>query len=150
MFDASYPKGHPYYWTSSYLDAFSADAIEQAVHWSAAAPSPALVVAFWQLVGAIAGEAGDRGAYGNREASFLLGIEANGRDRGTCRPDDVEWACACRAAFAPFASSDAVYANLPGDQTQAAVHRQADEDARARREAVVARIDPHRLFAASR
>lgn len=114
MFDSSYPSGQRYYWTSLFLDELPDAALDAAIERATAAPGPASVVALWQLGGAISRTDSPGGSYRQRDASHLLGIEANMLPADpSARDEHVHWARQCTEAFAPWASGGG-YLNLTG------------------------------------
>ena len=113
FFDEDYPKWEKrYYWTSGYLTELPDEAIERLVELNAAALSPESTIDVWQLGGAMAQVSADATAFGDRSASFMLGIEANWEDANDDEAN-MAWARDVRAAAEPWGTG-ARYANFPG------------------------------------
>jgi FAD/FMN-containing dehydrogenase len=83
LFDADYPKGRRYYWKSLYLDDLSDEAIRLACDAGAQRPTPLSTVEVWALGGAMGRVRSEATAFYQREAPFLLTIEANAEDPAT-------------------------------------------------------------------
>ena len=116
VLDGDYPDGMRCYWTSLYLDALSASAIDRIAYWADAAPSPLSTVDVWQLGGAIGDTGVEESAFAGRHAPFLLGVETNWEDP---RDDDanVEWARDCIADIRGF-SDGSVSLNFLEDEDE--------------------------------
>jgi FAD/FMN-containing dehydrogenase len=145
LYDANYPDGGHYYWTSRFLDGLPDEVLDAALAQAEAAPSHLSVVAFWQLGGMIDRADADASAYAHRGAAYLLGVEAN---FASSDPDpeerlaNVEWA---RRSVAEIAQSSHAgsYVNLPGSVDDL---REA-YDSETAVEQVRRRYDPDGLFA---
>lgn len=112
LFDPEYPDGRRYYWKSSYLDALNDEAIATMIESAQCRPSPISSIDIWSLGGAMRNEPEGGSAFAQRDAPFLLGIEANWNDPA----DDVanvRWARDLFAEMQRF-SSGGVYLNFPG------------------------------------
>ncbi len=93
LFDANYPEGGHYYWSSLFLDGLPDEVLVSAMRSAAASPSPMSVVAFWQLGGAFDRADVASGAYAHRGAAFLLGVEANFASSDPSeRAENIAWA----------------------------------------------------------
>lgn len=147
MFDAGYPAGRHYYWTSLFLDDLPKDAGALAARCAAEAPSALSVVAFWHLGGALARTTDNPGAYQDRQAPFLLGIEANNADDAATFRADTTWARSTRDAFLT-SSSGLSYINLPGSPEDPVPS--ATQNWRDSLDAVRRRVDPESRFTGSR
>ncbi len=112
LLDADYPDGMRYYWKSLYLPELSDAAIHQIKHWADAAPSPLSTVDVWQLGGAIADVDVTDTAFANRDAPFLLGVEANWEDPAEDEAN-VAWTRDCIEDMRRF-TEGREYLNFPG------------------------------------
>ncbi|MEZ4569982.1 MAG: FAD-binding oxidoreductase [Thermomicrobiales bacterium] len=96
-FDPLFPDGLQYYWKSLFASDLDDEAIEGIASLAVNRPTPQTLLALRSLGGVMARVSEDATAYGNRDASFNLSIDATWRD-----PDDSErvigwtrdsWAC---------------------------------------------------------
>lgn len=146
LFDADYPDGDRYYWRSTYLPDLTDDVITRTIEWVRRRPSARSTVDLWHLGGAVARVAADATAYGDRDAPFLLGVEANWTD-----PADDEanlaWTRGCTDAFAPL-STGRPYLNFPGflEEGDAAVRAALGQANHDRLRALKRRLDPENRF----
>lgn len=148
ILDEDYPDGRRYYWKSTYLTDLSDDAIEAIVAASEAAPSTLSTVDVWQLGGAIAEIGEDETAFGERDAPYMLGIEANWDDPSD---DDanIAWARELYDTMQAF-SPGGLYVNFPGlgEEGEDLVRAVYGDNYERLRE-VKARYDPENLFRAN-
>jgi FAD/FMN-containing dehydrogenase len=110
--DEDYPDGFHYYWKSLYLDSLDDEVIDGVVAWAERRPSLLSTVDVWHMGGAIGRYGAEDSAVGNRDAPYLLGVEANwkpSQDDGA----NVAWARACVEELRAF-SSGSEYLNFPG------------------------------------
>jgi hypothetical protein len=112
ILDEDYPDGYHYYWKSLYLDSLADDVIEGVSACAAERPSLLSTVDIWHMGGAISRYGPEDSAVGNRDAPYLLGVEANWEPS---QEDDanVAWARACVADLEAF-SNGGQYLNFPG------------------------------------
>ncbi|MEM9513977.1 MAG: FAD-binding oxidoreductase [Actinomycetota bacterium] len=113
FFDEDYPKWERrYYWTSSYVRELADELIDAVFESVATMPAGHSNVDIWPIGGAVARVDVGATAFGDRSASFMLGIEANWDD-----PDldqaHIEWAQRIAATAGPW-STGGRYANFPG------------------------------------
>jgi len=110
LFDHEYPVGRRYYWKSSYLTDMTPDAIRTVVEAGMNRPSSLSSVDIWTLGGAISRVAASDTPISQREAPFMIGIEANWDD-----PHDdaanIAWTRGLAGALKPF-STGASYLNF--------------------------------------
>lgn len=113
FFDEDYP-AHVmrYYWKSRYLTELSDAAIDVLAGLNEASPSPHSTLDVWQLGGSFARFGPADGAFGDRSAPFLIGIESNWEDPAADAAC-MAWGRRAYAELAPF-SSGAGYLNFPG------------------------------------
>jgi FAD/FMN-containing dehydrogenase len=114
LFDEDYPNGGRYYWKSQYIDALMDEAIEGLVDAGFRRPSKASTIDLWHLGGAIARVPADATPVPQRQAQYLIGIEANW-DAGDTHADaeNVAWARELWAATQRW-SPAGVYVNFAG------------------------------------
>jgi FAD/FMN-containing dehydrogenase len=143
--DEDYPDGFHYYWKSLYLESLGDDVIDGVVTWSDRRPSLLSTVDVWHMGGAVSRFSAADAAVGNREAPYLLGVEANWEPS---QDDDanVAWARACVEDMRTF-SKGGQYLNFPG------FHEREDETMRTtfgnqyeRLVALKKKFDPSNLF----
>ena len=117
VMDEDYPNGFHYYWKSLYLNGLDDPVIDRVAAWAAKRPSPLSTVDIWHMGGALSRLATEDSAVGNRDAPYLLGIEANWEpSKDDASKDDaanVAWARACVADLRAF-SDGSQYLNFPG------------------------------------
>ncbi len=113
MFDEDYPSGElHYYWKGVYMQALSDAAIEMLVEANDAAPSIISTIDVWHMGGAINDFDDTTSAFAEREAQFLIGIEANW-DPAEDDDANVSWVKNTAVAAEPFGSKRR-YLNFPG------------------------------------
>jgi len=110
--DEDYPDGFHYYWKSLYLESLDDEVIDSVVTWAERRPSLLSTVDVWHMGGAISRYGAEDSAVGNREAPYLLGIEANW-ERSEDDDANVAWARQCFADLREF-SDGSQYLNFPG------------------------------------
>ncbi|SDM97539.1 FAD/FMN-containing dehydrogenase [Halogranum gelatinilyticum] len=148
VLDEDYPDGRRYYWKSTYLTGLSDAAIDAIVAASETAPSPLSTVDVWQLGGAIADVDEGETAFGERDAPYMLGIEANWDD---AEGDDanIAWARELYETMQEF-SPGGLYVNFPGfGEEGEELVRAVYGDNYDRLQQVKARYDPDNLFRAN-
>jgi hypothetical protein len=117
FFDEEYPAGYHYYWKSLFLDRFDDEVIDAFVTCAAKRPSMLSTVDLWQMGGAVRRFGAEDSAVGNRDAPYLLGVEANWEppadDEAGVDAANVAWTRECIARMQRF-SSGGQYLNFPG------------------------------------
>ena len=112
LFDPEYPDGRRYYWKSTYLSDVGSAEADLLGRYAASRPSALSSIDVWFLGGAMRNEPDGGSAFAKRDASYLLGIEANWDD---ARDDDanITWV---RELFgeASELSPGGTYLNFPG------------------------------------
>jgi hypothetical protein len=112
ILDEDYPEGYHYYWKSLYLESLDDAAIDRVAAWADKRPAPLSTVDIWHMGGAIRRFGAEDSAVGNRNAPYLLGVEANWQPS----QDDqahVTWTRECIADMRQF-SDGSQYLNFPG------------------------------------
>jgi FAD/FMN-containing dehydrogenase len=112
LFDPDYPDGRRYYWKSAYLRHLDDEAIRTLMGHAARRPSSLTSLDVWALGGAMGRVPPEAAAFAERDAPFLLGIEANWEDPAADAAN-VAWARAVFADAQRFSSGGA-YLNFPG------------------------------------
>lgn len=143
ILDDDYPEGRRYYWSSTYLDAITDEAIDALVAHAEAAPSPLSTVDVWHLGGAVRRVAPEATAFGDRSAPFLLGAEANWKASGADR-DNIGWARACVEQLERFGGGR--YLNFPGFLEEDDAVRAAHGRSYRRLVALKTAYDPDNVF----
>jgi FAD/FMN-containing dehydrogenase len=77
LFDPEYPDGRRYYWKSAFFSQVGAAEAELVGRYAASRPSALSSIDVWALGGAMRNEPDGGSAFTQREAPFLLGVEAN-------------------------------------------------------------------------
>ena len=110
--DEDYPDGGHYYWKSVNLPALGDEVIERLVRINAEAPSAESTIDVWYHGGAMARVGERETAFANREAPYLIGLEANFEDDADTERN-LAWV---RSAFDELRgfSDGGVYLNFPG------------------------------------
>jgi FAD/FMN-containing dehydrogenase len=141
--DSLFPRGRRYYWKAQFLHTLTDAAIDTVLEVYARAPSPASLLVFQHVGGAIARVPASATPYANRDARydcFPVSI-------WDAPPDDdasIRWARDVWSAVRPF-STGGVYANNLGDEGEDRV-RAAYGENHARLAALKARFDPSNFF----
>ena len=143
--DSTVLHGWNYYWKATHLPELRDDLIAVIAEHAFACSSPRSYVAMFHLKGAVSRVAADATAFGNRQASHAMTLDAvwrPGEDFGT---PDIAWARRFFAALDPF--REGVYVNfLGGDESPDRV-REAYGDSIYQRLANVKRTyDPDNVF----
>ncbi|MGP4089615.1 FAD-binding oxidoreductase [Streptomyces sp. KR55] len=112
ILDEDYPDGWRYYWKSMNVPELSDELIERLAEHAAAARSPQSTIDVWYQGGAMAHVGEEETAFANRDAPYLLGIEANWEAEADSA-ENVTWV---RDTFADLRSFSAggIYLNFPG------------------------------------
>lgn len=106
FFDEDYPRGRRYYWKSCHLDELNAEVAQILVDLAARRPSPLTSLDIWVNGGAIADVPAEATPIGNRDAAYMIGIEANWDDPAADAAN-VEWARVATAALRPHSRGGA-------------------------------------------
>jgi FAD/FMN-containing dehydrogenase len=112
--DASFPRGHRFYWKAQFLQQITEAAADALIDRFPSVPSPQSFFVFQQVGGAIARVPATATAYANREAaydSFPVSIWSD----PAADEANIAWAREMYAALRPF-GMDAVYVNNLGDE----------------------------------
>jgi len=113
--DSTVPHGWNYYWKSTHLPELRDDLIETIVEHAFSCSSPRSYVAMFHLKGAVSRVAESRTAFGNRQASHAITLDAVWRPGEDFGSQDTAWAKAFFAALGGF--REGVYVNfLGGDE----------------------------------
>ena len=146
-FDGEYPVGRRYYWKSVYLPELPDEVIQILAAHGRQRPSALSSLDVWPLGGAMARVPIDATPIAQRDAAYLIGIEANWDD-----PADDEtnrgWARDVAAALTPF-STGASYLNFE-DVIEAGTARATHGPNYDRLVATKRRYDPENRFRSRR
>ena len=144
--DDDYPDGMRYYWKSLYLERLDDSALEVIHRLGTARPSPESTLDVWAMGGAIRDFDAESSAFPERDANYMIAIEANWRDPAHDAAN-VAWARRAFDELRPFSSGKS-YLNFPGSREE---HDDAVRSAYgrvfARLRAVQQRLDPAGMFA---
>jgi FAD/FMN-containing dehydrogenase len=145
LLDATQPKGVCYYWKSEFLPKLSATTDSLMNRHAMSATSPMSQIVLFHIGGALAERSADDGAVGNRDAEYMLGIQASWPPDDKVGQPHVQWA---RAAWQELRShsTGGVYVNfLTAEEGEDRV-RAAYKDNYGRLAQVKAKFDPNNLF----
>jgi FAD/FMN-containing dehydrogenase len=112
--DASFPRGHRFYWKAQFLRQITEAAADALIDRFPSVPSPRSFFVFQQVGGAISRVPGAATAYANRDAaydSFPVSIWSN----AAADEENIAWAREMYAALQPFGMGG-VYVNNLGDE----------------------------------
>lgn len=112
--DASFPRGHRFYWKAQFLTQITEGAADALIERFPSVPSPRSFFVFQQVGGAIARVPATATAYANRDAaydSFPVPIWSD----PAADEANIAWAREMYTALRPF-GMDAVYVNNLGDE----------------------------------
>jgi FAD/FMN-containing dehydrogenase len=113
--DSTVPHGWSYYWKATHLPELRDDLIEVLAEHAFACSSPRSYAAMFHLQGAVSRVAAGGTAFGNRQASHAITLDAVWRPGEEFGERDTAWAKGFFAALGPF--RDGVYVNfLGGDE----------------------------------
>ena len=112
FFDEDYPRGGRYYWKSQYLKSLSDGAIEALIDATWKRPSNVSTIDLWHLGGAIARVPAGATPVPQRDAQYLIGIEANWTDPADDEAN-MRWARDLWAKTQSFEPSS-IYVNFAG------------------------------------
>jgi FAD/FMN-containing dehydrogenase len=112
--DASFPRGHRFYWKAQFLRQITEAAADALIDRFPSVPSPQSFFVFQQVGGAIARMPATATAYANREAAYD-GFPVSIWSDQAADEANIAWAREMYAVLRPFAM-DAVYVNNLGDE----------------------------------
>jgi FAD/FMN-containing dehydrogenase len=145
FFDEDYPSGGRYYWKSQYIDTLPDDAIAALIDAARERPSKASTIDLWHLGGAMGQVKPDATPVPQRDAQYLIGIEANWTDASDDQAN-VAWARDLYAKTQRM-SPRSVYVNFSGFGEEGDdLVRAAYGDNYARLAQIKAKYDPDNLF----
>jgi FAD/FMN-containing dehydrogenase len=143
--DADYPDGDFYYWKSLYLDRLDDEVVRVLARHTNSRPSPLSSLDVWMLGGAFGRVSQTDTAFYKRDAPFMLGIEANWKNRNDADAN-IQWARDVFAEMQQF-SRGGVYLNFPGFLEEREALLQAAYGPNLERlRAIKATYDPTNLF----
>lgn len=143
--DKDYPDGACHYRESVYLDRCSAEVIEAFVYHTRNRPSQGSSIDTWFLGNAAAERAGNATPLANRDAPFMVNIEANWHDPAASELN-IAWARAAYYDLRRFAA-DSGGLNFPGVSDEAALKlRDVYGPNLSRLKTIKAQYDPDNLF----
>ena len=143
--DSTVPHGWNYYWKSTHLPALRDDLISVIVEHAFSASSPRSYVAMFHLEGAVRRVAEGGTAFGNRQASHAITLDAVWRPGEDFGDRDTAWTRAFFAALGRFRAG--VYVNfLGGDEDPARVREAYGESVYDRLVDVKTAYDPDNVF----
>ncbi|TIO75500.1 MAG: FAD-binding oxidoreductase [Mesorhizobium sp.] len=111
--DSTVPHGWNYYWKSTHLPELRDELIDVIAGHAFSSSSPRSYVALFQLKGAVSRVAEGETAFGNRQASHAITLDAAWRPGEDYGDRDTAWTRALFAALGPF--REGVYVNFLGD-----------------------------------
>jgi FAD/FMN-containing dehydrogenase len=143
--DSTVLHGWNYYWKSTHLGELRDDLIDVLARHVFSCSSPRSYVALFHLKGAVSRVAGEGTAFGNRQASHAITIDAAWRQGEEYGDRDTAWTKAFFAALEPF--REGVYVNfLGGDESPARVREAYGNVVYRRLVAVKSTYDPDNVF----
>ncbi|RRJ31419.1 FAD-binding oxidoreductase [Halocatena pleomorpha] len=113
LLDADYPDGRQYYWKATYVDEFTDDLLDFAVHHGNESPSALSTVDLWHLGGAISARTQDATAFWHRDKDFMLTFEANWDDPDM-NDENVAWVREGIDEVRRLEAASGGYGNFPG------------------------------------
>jgi FAD/FMN-containing dehydrogenase len=143
--DSTVVHGWNYYWKSSYLPELRDDLVEVMVEHAFSCSSPRSYVAMFHLKGAVSRVAAGATAYGNRQASHAITLDAVWRPGEDFGDRDTAWAREFFAALGRF--REGVYVNfLGGDEDPNRVREAYGDSVYHRLVDVKTTYDPDNIF----
>jgi hypothetical protein len=144
-FDEEYPDGRRYYWKSLYFDELPDDAIEAIHRLAGERPSPLTTLDVWHMGGAIRKDNRATSSFPQRDAQYMIAIEANWEDASDDEAN-VAWARQAWEELKRY-SNDGVYMNFPGSREEhAALAQNVYASSYKRLVELQTRVDPVGLF----
>ena len=143
--DSTVIHGWNYYWKSTYLPELRDDLIEVIADHAFSCSSPRSYVAMFQLKGAVSRVNAGATAFGNRQASYAVTLDAVWRRGEELGERDTDWTKRFFAALGPF--RDGVYVNfLGGDEAPDRVREAYGDSVYERLVEVKTTYDPDNVF----
>ena len=143
--DSTVPHGWNYYWKSSHLPELQDDLIDVLAGHAFSCTSPRSYVAMFHLKGAVSRVAEGATAFGNRQASHAITLDAVWRTGEDFRDHDAAWARGFFAALGSF--REGVYVNfLGGDEDPKRVREAYGDSVYDRLLGVKRSYDPENVF----
>jgi FAD/FMN-containing dehydrogenase len=143
--DSTVVHGWNYYWKSTYLPELGDDLIEVLTGHAFGCASPRSYVAMFHLKGAVSRAGAGATAFGNRQASHAITLDAVWRPGEDFGERDVEWTRRFFEALGPF--REGVYVNfLGGDEGPGRVREAYGDSVYDRLVDVKTRYDPDNVF----
>jgi FAD/FMN-containing dehydrogenase len=143
--DSTVPHGWNYYWKSTHLPELGDDLIDVIAEHAFSCSSPRSYVAMFHLKGAVSRVAGGATAFGNRQASHAITLDAVWRQGEDFGDRDTAWTRGFFAALNRF--REGVYVNfLGGDEDPGRVREAYGDSVYARLVDVKSRYDPDNVF----
>jgi FAD/FMN-containing dehydrogenase len=143
--DSTVPHGWNYYWKSTFLPDLRDDLVEVLAEQAFASSSPRSYVAMFHLKGAVSRVADGATAFGHRQASHAITLDAVWRPGEEFGEQDREWTRQFFAAFGPFRGG--VYVNfLGGDEGPGRVREAYGDSVYDRLVDVKTAYDPDNVF----
>jgi hypothetical protein len=147
VFDDDYPRGRlRYYWKSLFLHNLADELIDLLIAQAQVSPSPLSTIDIWQMGGAVAQIPANQTAFGNRNALFLLNVEANWQNNLENKLN-IDWTRELMRAAQSF-SDGGMYLNFPGLFEDRNVMAQAIENF-SRLQQLKQQYDPDNLLSAT-
>lgn len=113
MWDEDYPSGEMrYYWKSTYLNRLSEGAMDLLIERAYDAASEHSTIDIWHIGGAVKRIPTTASAFANREANYLIGVEANW-EYSIDDNRNIAWTRNLLEDLQPFTNGSA-YLNFPG------------------------------------
>lgn len=144
LFDAAQPHGRRYYWKSDYFDRIGEEVGDLMIAHAEKLASPHSAMLLMQLGGAAARLPNDHSAAGNRDASFVVNINASWED-GAEDDVNIAWARAFWEDLHPHSSGGAYVNFLTEDEAERIADAYGGE-LHNRLCALKGKYDPHNLF----
>ncbi|MEW5974786.1 MAG: FAD-binding oxidoreductase [Acidobacteriota bacterium] len=143
--DSTVVHGWNYYWKSTYLPALSDELIDVIAQHAFSCSSPRSYVAMFHLKGAVSRAAEDGTAFGNRQASHAVTLDAVWRPGEAFGDRDTAWTRRFFDALGPFRQG--VYVNfLGGDEDPGRVREAYGDSIYDRLITVKTKYDPDNVF----
>jgi hypothetical protein len=143
--DSTVMHGWHYYWKSTHLPELNEDLIEVLARHAFSCSSPRSYVAMFHLGGAVCRVAEGETAFGNRQASHAITLDAAWQPGERFGDRDIAWAKAFFGALSPFRKG--VYVNfLAGDEAPERVREAYGDSVYNRLQEVKATYDPANVF----
>lgn len=144
LFDAAQPHGRRYYWKSDYFDRIGEEVGDLMIAHAEKLASPHSAMLLMQLGGAAARLPHDHSAAGNRDASFVVNINASWED-GAEDDVNIAWARAFWEDLHPHSSGGAYVNFLTEDEAERIADAYGGE-LHNRLCTLKGKYDPHNLF----